>query len=41
MAPELISMSSKITTAIDIWSLGCTIIEAIDGAPPFSKFNHY
>mmetsp|Transcript_57328 Transcript_57328/g.94801 ORF Transcript_57328/g.94801 Transcript_57328/m.94801 type:complete len:1163 (+) Transcript_57328:97-3585(+) len=34
MAPEIIQMSG-FTTASDIWSLGCTIIELISGAPPY------
>ena len=33
MAPEIIQMSA-FTTASDIWSLGCTIIELINGEPP-------
>lgn len=34
MAPEIIQMSG-FTTASDIWSVGCTVIELISGAPPF------
>ncbi|KAF9738706.1 hypothetical protein PMIN06_009610 [Paraphaeosphaeria minitans] len=34
MAPEVIEMSGA-TTAADIWSVGCTIIELIDGKPPY------
>jgi serine/threonine protein kinase len=34
MAPEIIQMSG-FTTASDIWSVGCTIIELTSGAPPF------
>ena len=34
MAPEVIEMSGA-TTASDIWSVGCTIIELIDGKPPY------
>lgn len=35
MAPEVIELSGA-TTASDIWSLGCTIIELLDGKPPYS-----
>lgn len=34
MAPELIQMESS-STACDIWSLGCTIIELMTGEPPY------
>lgn len=37
MAPEVIELSGA-TTASDIWSLGCTVIELLDGKPPYSKF---
>ncbi|KAI9889901.1 MAG: hypothetical protein M1814_004623, partial [Vezdaea aestivalis] len=37
MAPEIIELSGA-TTASDIWSLGCTVIELLDGKPPFHKF---
>lgn len=41
MAPELIEMQGSISSACDIWSLGCTVIELltgiflISGHPPF------
>ena len=36
MAPEVIEMTGA-TTASDIWSLGCTVIELLDGRPPYHK----
>lgn len=36
MAPEVIEMTGA-TTASDIWSLGCTVIELLDGKPPYHK----
>lgn len=34
MAPEVIELSGA-TTASDIWSLGATIVELIEGKPPY------
>eukprot|EP01117_Protostelium_nocturnum_P004555 TRINITY_DN1643_c1_g2_i1.p1 TRINITY_DN1643_c1_g2~~TRINITY_DN1643_c1_g2_i1.p1 ORF type:complete len:1059 (-),score=373.24 TRINITY_DN1643_c1_g2_i1:7-3183(-) len=34
MAPEVITMQSA-TTACDIWSMGCTVIELLTGRPPY------
>jgi len=34
MAPEVISLKGA-STASDIWSLGCTVIELITGHPPY------
>mmetsp|Transcript_28875 Transcript_28875/g.97340 ORF Transcript_28875/g.97340 Transcript_28875/m.97340 type:complete len:416 (+) Transcript_28875:499-1746(+) len=34
MAPEIIEMSAPPSTACDIWSLGCTILELTEGQPP-------
>ena len=34
MAPEIIQMSG-FTTASDIWSVACTVIELVTGAPPY------
>ncbi|CAI6338744.1 unnamed protein product [Periconia digitata] len=36
MAPEVIELSGA-TTASDIWSVGCTVIELIEGRPPYHK----
>ena len=37
MAPEIIETKPP-TTAADIWSLGCTVIELVSGRPPFYEF---
>jgi serine/threonine protein kinase len=34
MAPEVIQLDTP-TTACDIWSLGCTILELVTGTPPY------
>lgn len=34
MAPEVIELSGA-TTASDIWSLGSTVIELLEGNPPY------
>ncbi|RKF62358.1 Cytokinesis protein sepH [Erysiphe neolycopersici] len=36
MAPEIIQLSGA-TPASDIWSLGCTVIELLEGKPPYYK----
>ncbi|KAE8453022.1 hypothetical protein EG329_012209 [Mollisiaceae sp. DMI_Dod_QoI] len=36
MAPEIIQLSGA-TPASDIWSLGCTVIELLEGRPPYHK----
>jgi mitogen-activated protein kinase kinase kinase 3 len=41
MAPEMISQQLEVTTAVDIWSLGCTIVEGLTGMPPYSQMNHF
>ncbi|KAK2967540.1 hypothetical protein RJ640_030411 [Escallonia rubra] len=44
MAPELLHPvrhkddTSDLALAVDIWSLGCTIIEMLNGKPPWSEF---
>ena len=34
MAPEVINMEGAVT-ASDVWSLGCTVVELVAGAPPY------
>ncbi|KAK9722997.1 Protein kinase of the Mitotic Exit Network, variant 3 [Basidiobolus ranarum] len=34
MAPEVIELSGA-TTASDIWSVGCTVVEMLEGDPPY------
>ncbi|KAG0229437.1 hypothetical protein BGW42_001592 [Actinomortierella wolfii] len=34
MAPEIIELTGATTTS-DIWSVGCTVIELLDGEPPY------
>ncbi|KAK7562645.1 hypothetical protein IWX92DRAFT_233092 [Phyllosticta citricarpa] len=36
MAPEVIELCGP-TTASDIWSLGCTVIELLEGKPPYHQ----
>ncbi|CCJ30742.1 unnamed protein product [Pneumocystis jirovecii] len=38
MAPEVIELSG-VTTASDIWSVGCTVIELLEGKPPYHKLD--
>jgi len=35
MAPEVIDQSGA-TTASDVWSVGCVVIELLEGKPPYS-----
>eukprot|EP01135_Chromosphaera_perkinsii_P007627 Nk52_evm83s914 gene=Nk52_evmTU83s914 len=37
MAPEIIELNGA-STASDIWSLGCTVIELLSGHPPYYEF---
>lgn len=41
MAPEIIEMSGYISTACDIWSVGCTVIELLTGSPPYFDLNKW
>eukprot|EP01138_Halocafeteria_seosinensis_P011166 gb/GECG01011404.1/.p1 GENE.gb/GECG01011404.1/~~gb/GECG01011404.1/.p1 ORF type:complete len:1434 (+),score=250.95 gb/GECG01011404.1/:1-4302(+) len=38
MAPEVIEMAGT-SSACDIWSVGCTIIEMLTGKPPYFDYN--
>lgn len=38
MAPEVIELSGA-TTASDIWSVGCTVIELLQGRPPYHNLD--
>jgi serine/threonine protein kinase len=37
LAPEIINKQKNLTTAVDIWSLGCVIIEMATRNPPWSN----
>ena len=41
MAPEVIEMTGQVTSACDIWSLGCTIIELLTCRPPYFELNQF
>ncbi|MES1918763.1 hypothetical protein MHBO_000673 [Bonamia ostreae] len=39
MAPEAVEISENMTSACDIWSLGCTTIELLTGKPPYFELS--
>ncbi|XP_010501010.1 PREDICTED: mitogen-activated protein kinase kinase kinase YODA isoform X2 [Camelina sativa] len=38
MAPEVVMSQNGYTHAVDVWSLGCTILEMATSKPPWSQF---
>lgn len=38
MAPELLG-TGEVSSASDIWSLACTIVELLTGGPPYHHFS--
>jgi len=41
MSPEAINQDGKANSERDIWALGCTIIELLEGKPPHYDKNQF
>lgn len=35
VAPEIIEMTGQQSAAVDVWSVGCTVVELLTGRPPY------
>mgnify|MGYP000900572238 CR=1 FL=1 len=41
MSPEAIETDGKVNSERDVWALGCTIIELLEGKPPHWDKNQF